>query len=88
MILSALLLAKDCDPPNQANGCGLNCKFLGTSAPNCGNGVIDAGEACDTADPNTKIGCSQNCLRLGSSKIFTWPMICRFNENKIRSHLC
>lgn len=64
---------EDCDPPGKANGCGLDCRFLGnsnvgTGANQCGNGVVEhnVGEACDPADPATKIGCSANCLNLGS----------------------
>ncbi len=68
---------EDCDAPNKATGCGLNCKFLGNSNAGaiskdnlglCGDGFISAnkGEACDTNDPKSKVGCSDICLHTGS----------------------
>lgn len=60
---------EDCDKPDAAKGCGLNCLFLGNSGVSCGNGVVEptVGEACDPKDPATANGCSLSCRHLGSS---------------------
>ena len=52
-------------------GCGVNCRNLGSSAEStsfCGNGgTPGAGEDCDQGADNGKGGCSNDCLHVGSS---------------------
>lgn len=60
---------EDCDAPGKANGCSLNCRWLGNTDPKtCGNGTVEnkLGEACDPKDINTGTGCTETCLRAGS----------------------
>lgn len=52
--------------------CTLDCIRKGSSVaigtapvPVCGNGIVEAGEDCDT--PNKNAGCGLNCLRLGNT---------------------
>ncbi len=60
---------EDCDGPDSAKGCALNCLFAGNTAATCGNGIVEPnlGEACDPKDPKTATGCSLSCRHLGSS---------------------
>lgn len=59
---------EDCDGPDSAKGCTLNCLFAGNTAATCGNGIVEQnlGEACDPKDPKTATGCSLSCRHLGS----------------------
>jgi hypothetical protein len=61
---------EDCENPDKANGCGLDCRFMGNTTVSCGNGTVepDKGEACDTKDPKTQIGCSTDCRHLGAAQ--------------------
>ena len=43
-------LTAQCDPANLAEGCSATCQLL-----HCGNGVIDAGEACDNGSANNTL---------------------------------
>jgi len=56
---------EDCDDSNTNNGdgCARNCLWEGTSAPKCGNSVLDYGEACDLGI--SVVGCTEQCLRTG-----------------------
>ena len=42
---------EECDPPNAAEGCSALCQLA-----HCGNGVVDAGEACDNGASNSVNG--------------------------------
>ena len=44
----------------------------------CGNGVVDAGEACDIFDPLTMAGCQQDCTKLP----YTDPVSCLTERQK------
>ncbi len=71
---------EDCDEPNAAQGCGLNCLRMGndnatTTASSvslglCGDGFVtpERGEECDpnSSVTSTRINCGKNCLNLGS----------------------
>jgi hypothetical protein len=61
---------EDCDVPDKANGCGLDCRFMGNTGTSCGNGVVepDKGEACDPKDVKTQIGCSADCRHTGAAR--------------------
>ncbi len=50
--------------PVAARGCGGDCTALGTElgAPQCGNGVVETGEDCDTGALGVDDGCSDACL--------------------------
>ena len=61
---------EDCDVPDKAKGCGLNCRYIGNlDKATCGDGKVesDLGEACDPKDPKTAVGCSDICLHTGSN---------------------
>lgn len=55
---------EDCEVPGKGHGCGLDCRWMGTTST-CGNNRIDPGEACDSSITGT-IGCTAQCLRTGS----------------------
>ncbi len=61
---------EDCDRPDKAKGCSLDCRFMGSTGATCGNGTVekDRGEACDPKDPATQIGCSSDCRNLGAEQ--------------------
>lgn len=60
---------EDCETPDKARGCSLDCRFLGSNATSCGNGIVEAekGEACDPKDTKTQIGCSADCRHVGAA---------------------
>lgn len=72
---------EDCDMPNAATRCGLNCLLMGnedstttvsiiTDQGLCGDGFVSStrGEECDpnSPDSNIKTNCTDKCLRSGS----------------------
>lgn len=61
---------EDCDGPDKARGCGLDCKLMGNTTASCGNGIVetDKGEACDPKDLKTQIGCSSDCRHVGAAQ--------------------
>lgn len=70
---------EDCDDGNVTNGdgCSANCVYEGSSreiTSLCGNGIIEAGEACERAPSNGPwpAGCDQKtCLNTGTSPCAT-----------------
>jgi cysteine-rich repeat protein len=47
---------EECEPPG-VGGCSLQC----TAVAGCGNGVMEAGEACDDGDTDDCDGCTSKC---------------------------
>ncbi|MEY4722731.1 MAG: hypothetical protein RLZZ324_244, partial [Candidatus Parcubacteria bacterium] len=68
---------EECDGPSAT--CTARCTFAGTTAPTCGNGILDSGENCETVGgvfppgckkPDTQVaGFANNagCVKTGSS---------------------
>ncbi len=57
---------EECDDDNteDGDGCSSDCRIEGGSAPVCGNGVLERGEACDPqAEAWKDGGCTQDCRR-------------------------
>jgi len=52
---------EQCDDGNIANGDGCDSACQLEPSPNCGNGVIDAGEQCDDSNTVSGDGCSLTC---------------------------
>jgi len=46
--------------PRNGDGCSANC-LTETGNEVCGNGILEAGEACDDGNPNDSDGCDSNC---------------------------
>ncbi|KKQ57105.1 MAG: Multiple EGF-like-domain protein 3, partial [Parcubacteria group bacterium GW2011_GWA2_38_13] len=58
---------EDCDPPNVANGCSVNCLKTGTLAgESCGDNRVGLGEECDP--PGALLYCANaTCLHTGNN---------------------
>ncbi len=63
---SGIYRAEECDDDNIADGdgCSSDCRIEGGRSPECGNGILERGEACDPAAEAWKDGgCRQDCQR-------------------------
>ena len=62
---------EDCDSPDKTKGCSLDCRFMGSTGANCGNGTVETGlgEACDPKDPASAQGCTNDCRHNGSESV-------------------
>ncbi len=56
--------------------CSSRCLLVGNLNNDCGDGNIDAGEACDDANRLNEDGCSSICLREGSSAFYPTASFC------------